>query len=41
VAITYSRRDRSGTAMSSYEAMVLVVRRDNAWKVQAISTMGV
>ena len=41
VAITYSRRDRSGTAMSSYEAMLLVVRRDGAWKVQAISTMGV
>jgi hypothetical protein len=41
VAVAYSRRDRSGTAMSSYEAMVLVVRRDGAWKVQAISTMGV
>jgi hypothetical protein len=41
VAITYSRRERSGTAMSSYEAIVLVVRRDGAWKVQAISTMGV
>ena len=41
VAITYSRRDRSGMAMSSYEAMALVVRRDGAWRVQAISTMGV
>ncbi len=41
VAITYSRRDRAGVAMSSYEAMLLVVRRDGIWKVQAISTMGV
>jgi hypothetical protein len=41
LAVAYSRRDRSGTAMSSYEAVVLVVRRDGAWKVQAISTMGV
>jgi hypothetical protein len=41
VAVTYSRRDRSGDVMSSYEALVLVVRREGAWKVQAISTMGV
>jgi hypothetical protein len=41
VVITYSRRDRSGAALSTYEAVVLVVRRDGAWKVQAISTMGV
>ena len=41
VAIAYSRRDRSGTVLSVYEAVVLVVRRDGAWKVQAISTMGV
>lgn len=41
VAIVYSRRDRTGAAMSSYEAVVLVVRRDGAWKVQAVSTMGV
>lgn len=41
VAVTYSRRDRTGAAMSSYEAMVLVVQRDGAWKVQAISTMGI
>jgi hypothetical protein len=41
VAITYSRRDRSGVAMSSYEAIVLVVRRDGIWRVQAISTMGI
>lgn len=41
LAITYSRRDRSGTALSVSEAVVLVVRRDGTWKVQAISTMGV
>lgn len=41
VAIGFSRRDRSGAVLSSDDAMVLVVRRDGAWKVQAISTMGV
>ena len=40
VTVTYSRRDRSGDVMSKYEAVILVVRRDDAWKVQAISTMG-
>jgi hypothetical protein len=40
VAITYSRLDRAGQVFSKYEAVVLVVRRDNAWRVQAISTMG-
>lgn len=41
VAIVYSRRDRSGAVLSSYEALVLVVRRDGVWRVQALSTMGV
>ena len=41
VAITYSRRDRTGSAMSGYEAILLVIRRGGAWKVQAISTMGI
>jgi hypothetical protein len=40
VAVTYSRRDRAGDVMSKYEAVILVVRRDDAWKVQALSTMG-
>lgn len=40
VAVTYSRRDRTGEVMSKYEAVILVVRRDDAWKVQAISTLG-
>jgi hypothetical protein len=40
VAITYSRLGRDGQVFSQYEAVVLVVRRDNAWKVQAVSTMG-
>jgi hypothetical protein len=40
VAITCSRRDRAGEVMSKYEAVILVVRRDDAWKVQALSTMG-
>ena len=40
VAVTYSRRDRAGEVMSKYEAVILVVRRDDAWKVQAFSTMG-
>lgn len=41
LAVTYSRRDRTGEVLSSYDALVLVVRRDGAWKVQALSTMGV
>ena len=39
IAVTYSRRDRSGRVMSSYEAVLLVVRRDDGWRVQAISTI--
>jgi nuclear transport factor 2 (NTF2) superfamily protein len=40
VAVTYSRRDRAGQVFSKYEAVVLVVKRDNGWRVQAVSTMG-
>ena len=40
VAVTYSRRDRTGQVFSNYEAIILVVRRDEVWKVQAVSTMG-
>jgi hypothetical protein len=40
VAITYSRRGREGQTFSAYEALVLVVRRADGWKVQAVSTMG-
>ena len=40
VAVTYSRRDRAGQVFSKYEAVFLVVRRDEAWRVQAMSTMG-
>jgi hypothetical protein len=40
VAVTYSRRGRDGQLFSKYEAIVLVVRRDATWKVQAVSTMG-
>jgi hypothetical protein len=39
IAVTYSRRDRGGRVLSSYEAVLLVVRRDDGWKVQAISTI--
>ena len=39
IAVTYSRRDRGGRILSSYDAMLLVVRRDDGWKVQAISTI--
>jgi hypothetical protein len=39
IAVTYSRRDRSGRVMSTYDAVLLVVRRDDGWKVQAISTI--
>jgi hypothetical protein len=40
VAVTYSRRDRAGQVLSKYEAIILVVRRSGAWRVQAVSTMG-
>lgn len=41
VAVTDSRRDRAGQVLSTYEAVFLVVCRDAAWKVQAMSTMGI
>jgi hypothetical protein len=40
VAVRYSRRNREGDALSSADAVLLVVRRDEAWKIQAVSTMG-
>ena len=39
IAVTYSRRDRDTRILSAYEAMLLVVRRADGWKVQAISTI--
>lgn len=39
VSVTYSRRDRGGRVLSSHDAVLLVVRRDDGWKVQAISTI--
>jgi hypothetical protein len=39
IAVTYSRRDRGGRILSSYDAMLLAVRRGDGWKVQAISTI--
>jgi hypothetical protein len=40
VAITYSRLDRAGQVFSKYEAVILVVQRENVWRVQALSTLG-
>jgi hypothetical protein len=40
VAVTYSRRDRTGRVMSSYEAVLLAVQREGTWKIQAIATLG-
>jgi hypothetical protein len=40
VTVTYSRQDRSGQAMSRYEALLLAVRRDGAWRIQAVSSLG-
>ena len=40
VAATYSRRDRQGQLLSKSEAVILVVRRNDVWRVQALSTMG-
>jgi hypothetical protein len=39
IAVTYSRRDRAGRPLSASDAVLLVVRRDGGWKVQAISTI--
>jgi hypothetical protein len=40
VTLHYTRRNRDGEAMSTYEALFLVTRRDGAWKVQARSLIG-
>jgi hypothetical protein len=40
IAATCSRRDRAGSVLSSSDAMLLVVRRADVWKIQAVSTMG-
>jgi hypothetical protein len=39
VAVTYSRRGREGQTFSTHDAVLLVVRRADGWKVQAVSTM--
>jgi hypothetical protein len=41
LAVRYSRRDREARVLSQADAIVLVVRRGDGWKVQAVSTMGV
>ena len=40
VTVTYSRQDRTGQTLSRYEALLLAVRRDGAWRVQAVSSLG-
>jgi hypothetical protein len=40
VAVTCSRRNRSGQVLSQYDAVILAVRRNDVWKIQAVSTMG-
>jgi hypothetical protein len=40
VAVRYTRRDRKGGILSHADAMLLVVRRADVWKMQAVSTMG-
>jgi hypothetical protein len=40
VAVTCSRRNRSGQVLSQYDAVLLAVRRNDVWKIQAVSTMG-
>jgi hypothetical protein len=40
IAVRYSRRDRTGQMLSSYDAVLLAVRRDGVWKIQAVSTLG-
>jgi hypothetical protein len=40
VAVRYSRRDRDARPLSSAHAVLLVVQRDGAWRVQAMSTTG-
>lgn len=40
VVVTYSRRGRDGDVISRYEALYLLVAREGAWKLQAVSTFG-
>jgi hypothetical protein len=40
LSVRSSRRDREGRELSSADAVVLVVRRGESWRVQAVSTMG-
>jgi hypothetical protein len=40
VTVTLSRLGRDGTRLSTSEAVFLVIQRDNAWRVQARSSMG-
>ena len=39
-SVTFARRDRTGQLLSTDEAVFLVVRRGDAWRVQAVSTPG-
>jgi hypothetical protein len=40
IAVNYSRLGRAGDTLSWSEAILLAVRRENQWKIQAVSTMG-
>ncbi len=40
VALEYGRTSTEGELLAQYEALYLVTRRDNVWKVQARSSMG-
>jgi hypothetical protein len=40
VAVKYSRRDREGRILTQTDAVLLVVKRGELWRVQAVSTMG-
>jgi hypothetical protein len=40
IAVTYSRLDRQRQVLSRSQAVVLVARRADGWKVQALSTLG-
>jgi hypothetical protein len=40
LAVRFSRRDREARILAQADAIVLVVRRGDSWKVQAVSTMG-
>ena len=40
VTVRYGRHDRNGQALSRYDALMLAVRREGIWRVQAISSLG-